>query len=225
MIHFGVDAAFPFSIQSALFRSELGWEWLGMYVGGPRAMSRDAWHETANRYPVRDLQPAFNGFMPIYVGRNVGDDPNRPWDALAAFTFEQGVIDGDEATVLTGACGFDRETPLCLDIEYNTWEQHPQATARYVAGWVSVVNAAGHKAGIYADRATVTALGRPELVDFVWCAYWRSRATGLQQAPVGDYDPSWPPPWNIWQFGGSVIAGVSVDLNSLGEGLALATYG
>src|SRR5438105_3699805 len=126
-MQYGLDVLNPPTREWSFMATELGWKWLNVYVGGPRASARTSWHQIDGvRHPVRDIAAVWRGFLPTYVGRNF------PWDSADAFTYEQGLIDGDDANENTGACGFDSWTPLCLDIEYGTWQNYGDAVTQYV---------------------------------------------------------------------------------------------
>jgi hypothetical protein len=191
-----------------------GWTGLCVYVGGPRcAAGHQGWPNAA----VGKLAAVGFTFLPLYVGRN------QPWDAPSAFTRSAGLHDGQEATVLTGACGFSELTILGLDMEYGTYQANPDGVRDYLAAWVEVVNGAGHPAVLYSDIDTLNHLGDPTLVDFLWGAAWVPKAF-TTRAPVGRFDPSWPPPWACWQFGTGTIGGVAVDANSCTDAFPLASY-
>jgi Domain of unknown function (DUF1906) len=211
---YGLDLVNPPSQAQAITMWELGWRFFGCYVGGPRAA---AGHQGWPNSSVARLAELGFSFIPIYVGRN------QPWDTSWAFTFQQGVVDGDDANVLTGACGFDESTPLCLDLEYGSYQNEPASAREYVRGWVQQVNAAGHKACLYSDIETLSHLGTPDLVDLLWGAAWVKGAFATRP-PSGQFDPSTPPPWSVWQFAGGTIAGVSVDTNSAVDDFPFATY-
>jgi Domain of unknown function (DUF1906) len=218
-MQYGLDMLTPPTPQQAQAMRQLGWSWCAVYVGGPRAAAHSAWQEQNGRFPVKDIAGAFGGFLPIYVGKNA------PWDVAESFSYDAGLADGDEANGLTGACGFNSTTPLCLDVEYGTWQANPTGVEDYIRGWVERVNGAGHRAGLYSDIETLNHyVHRPDLMDFLWGAAWVRGS--FNAAPTGGFDPqSPPPPWDAWQFGSSTIAGISVDCNSLVDGFALAAYG
>jgi Domain of unknown function (DUF1906) len=139
-------------------------------------------------------------------------------------TYEQGKLDGADATVLTGACGFDRPTLLGLDLESGNYEHDPQGAEEYVRGWVEVVNGAGHKALLYSNAMTAHFLGVPTLVDLTWVADPVVAGANYQQAPQGQFDPSSDPAWDAWQFGfDGQIGGVSVDVNSARDDFPFAS--
>lgn len=219
-MQYGLDMLTPPTPQQAQAMRQLGWSWCAAYVGGPRAAAHATWQENASDqlFPVRTIAAVFDGFLPIYVGKNA------PWDAPESFTYESGLADGDDATILTGRCGFDSPTPLCLDVEYGTWQANPTGVEEYIRGWVERVNGAGHRAGLYSDIETLNHYEhRPDLIDFLWGAAWVRGS--FNAAPAGGFDPQVPPPWDAWQFGGGTIAGVSVDCNSMIDAFPLAGYG
>lgn len=222
MTKFGLDMAYPPTVAQAQQMQALGYTWCLVYINGPRTMAHTAWQQVDGvSYPVRDLVPYFpDGFLPITVGRNV------PWDKGPSFTANQGMIDANTANVSTGACGFDSSSPLGLDIEYGTYEKYPAAVMRYLAGFVSVANAAGHPVPVYGDQALMNALeGRSDLVDGLY---------GADQLLVGrvdasadtwaNFDPALPPPWMYWQCGNGTVAGVSVDYDTAIDDALFAKY-
>lgn len=215
---YGVDMLLPPSRTQAQTMRRAGYSWCGVYVGGPRAAARHVWQQVDGvAYPVRDLEDIFDGFLPIYVGCN------QPWDVGSAYTADRGAQDGDDANRCTGACGFDSWTPLILDLEYGTFQQNPVGVEEYVRAWAEVVRGAGHVAGIYSDIESLNAMYEWDFVDIRWGAAWVRG--NFATAPWGRFDPSDPPPWDAWQFGGATIAGVQVDCNSASDAFKFATYG
>lgn len=216
---YGLDVLYPPTREWSIVAKSNGWSWLNVYIGGPRASARHSWHESPNTDgPVAKIADIWDGFLPTYVGRNY------PWDGAADFSYEQGLIDGDDANESTGACGFDSWTPLCLDLEYGAWQNYGEDILPYITGWVERVNAAGHPAGVYSDIDTLNQLPLGLLVDFKWGAAW-VRNSFTVDAPAGRFDPASPPPWDAWQYGGGTLNGVSVDCNSMRDDFKLATYG
>jgi hypothetical protein len=218
---YGIDCVYPPNRQQAQSMINYGWSWIGVYIGGPRAASDNSWQEDegSDKFPVRRLADVFDGFLPIYVGRN------QPWDDQRVFTRQQGISDGDQANILMGACGFNESQPCCLDVEYGTYQAHPADTKEYILGWVQRLNEAGHPAGLYSDMETLNNLEEGLEVDFKWGAAWVRGSFGLY-APTGRFDPQQPPPWDVWQFAsGGAIGGVNVDLNSMTDDFVLANYG
>lgn len=214
-----VDMLHPPTRAQARAIRDLGWAGCAVYTGGPRAAARHTWQQVdGQRYPVRELADIFDFFVPIWVGRNA------PWDAAASFSWGHGVEDGQTADADTGACGFGPTSPLGLDVEYGTYQAHPVETLQYILGWVSAVNSAGHPAGVYSDIQTLNALEAGLQVDWKWGAAWVP-SYASSSAPVGEFNPAEPPPWDAWQFGGVTIDGVTVDCNSASDTFAGASYG
>jgi hypothetical protein len=198
----------PTDAQASLIY-RLGWHGFNVYVGGPYLSGHTPWSNSR----VAALAAHGFQFLPLYVGQQ------STAGMQGTLTYDQGKIDGAEATVLTGACGFNETTILGLDLEGG----NPIDAAReYVRGWVEVVNGAGHPAVLYCDATTAHYLGTPDLIDYVWVADWVVH--NLRRAPVGRFDPATDPPWSVWQFGGGTVAGVAVDYNSATDDFPLADY-
>jgi hypothetical protein len=217
-----VDMVSPPTPAQADRMVSLGWDYCIAYIGGPRAAARNQWHIIdGQRYPIGDIAETFSGFLPTFNGLTM------PWDEPSSLTYQKGLEHGDMANDYTGACGFDSRTPLCLDLEYGTVQANPNGAREYVRGWVEKVNGAGHKAGLYSDLESLSRFQPGVEVDFKWGAAWVRGALQKRdwQAPEGEFDPSSPPPWDVWQFGGGWIAGVSVDYNSASDQFQFATYG
>lgn len=210
---YGVDCAYPPSRAQGLAIWNNGWRFMGCYIGGPRATAGHHGWANASVHVLADIGFLF---LPIYVGRTV------PYDAPSAFNYQQGLTDGDDANVLTGACGFDGTTPLCLDAEYGDW-QKAAGFSEYLRGFGERVNGAGHKLCLYSDTETLNHFGS-DLIDLKWGAAYSSRAF-TQTPPTGRFDPASPPPWDCWQYASSgSIGGVSLDLNSATDDFPLAQY-
>lgn len=209
---YGLDAAYPPSAVAAKTMFGYGWRFFGGYIGGPRATH--AWtHGDFER-----LASVGFSFIPIYVGRTA------PYDGPGEFTHNQGVADGTEATILTGACGFNESTILCLDAEYGDWQNEPAAFDEYLKAFVAVVNGAGHQVMLYSDMETLAQFDS-SIVDFKWGSAWQRNAFSTRP-PIGRYDPKSPPPWDVWQYygGNGSIAGNSVDLNSARDDFPFARF-
>lgn len=209
---YGLDMTSPPTPAAAATMWHNGWRWLCCYIGGPRAA---AGHHGWSNGAVRTLAGQGFVFLPTYVGRT------WPYDQAAAFTYAQGLLDGDDANVLTGACGFDETTPLCLDAEAGDFQNAP-GFGEYVRGFAERVNAAGHKLCLYSDTETLNAFDS-SIVDLKWGAAWSTRVLGTKP-PLGRYNPATPPPWTYWQFGGGMIAGMSVDMDSATDDAPFARY-
>jgi hypothetical protein len=204
---YGLDMLNAPSEMGARLMHRLGWTWLNVYVGGPYLSGHTPW--TARQLAV--LADVGFQFLPLYVGQQATNG------MTGDLSYGQGVVDGTDATAATALCGFGQSTILGLDLEAG----NPIDDAReYIRGWVEVVNAAGHPAVLYCDPRTAHDLASPDLIDFVWVADWVVR--DLRRAPIGRYDPSSDPPWDVWQFGGGSVAGVQVDYNSATDTFPLA---
>lgn len=222
MTKMGLDMTYPPTIEQAAYMNGLGYTWCLVYIDGPRTAAHTAWQQVDGvSYPVRDLAPYFpDGFLPVTVGRNV------PWDQGGAFTAKQGMADADRANISTGACGFGPNSPLGLDIEYGTYEKYPQAVMKYLAGFVSVANAAGHPVPVYGDQTLMNALeGRSDLVDGLYGAdQLLVNRTDEPATTWSNFDPALPPPWMYWQCGNGTVGGVSVDYNTAIDAALFAKY-
>lgn len=210
---YGVDCISPPSHSQAVAIWNKGWRFMGCYIGGPRAAAGHSGWPNASVHVIADIGFLF---IPIYVGRTI------PYDPPSAFSYQQGLADGDDANVRTGACGFDSTTLLALDAEYGDYQNAP-GFSEYVRGFGERVNAAGHKLCLYSDTETLNNFDG-SLVDLKWGAAYASRAF-TQTPPTGRFDPGSPPPWNCWQYAdGGTIGGVSVDLNSASGDFPFAQY-
>lgn len=213
-----LDCLYPPTREAATIMRDLGWDGLNVYIGGPRAAARGTWQKQDDGSdPVRDMADVFEFFVPTYVGRN------DPFDPESSFKYHLGMIDGQDAINAAELCGFPSPALIMLDVEYGTWQAHPDATRAYIDGFVSTVNHDGRQCGIYSDMDTLGQLELGAEVDLLWGASWIPRLS-LHRAPVGRFDPSLPPPWQAWQFGQVTIAGISCDANSAIDGFAGATW-
>lgn len=211
---YGVDCTRPPTTVDAWRIWAKGWRWMAAYIGGPRAASG---HHGWPNADVGRLAAVGFVFLPIYVGRT------HPYDPPSAFTYLQGLADGDDANVLTGACGFDSDTPLALDAEAGDYQNAP-GFGEYLRGFGERVNAAGHKLCLYSDTQTLGAFGN-DLVDLKWGADIGRRPLNYinpltQGPPVGKFDPSVPPPWSYWQW----CFGSTFDCSSAADDAPFAHY-
>jgi hypothetical protein len=215
---YGLDCLYPPSPTQAREMREAGWQWLAVYVGGPRAAAHSAWQEVAASHtPIGDLAGIYDSFLPIYVGRNF------PWDGEPEFTYQQGVHDGEDTLRCMEKCCFTESSPVALDVEYGCFQHYPDGVHQYVQGWVEIVNRYGHRGGVYSDIETLNHLELGDLVDFKWGAAW-VRDSFSPQPPFARFDPTSPPPWDVWQYGGGELAGVAVDVNSAVDDFEFASY-
>lgn len=197
---YGLDTAFAPTTAQAQALWDRGWRFFGGYTGGLRAT-----HAWLPDDFTRLAEIGF-GFIPIHVGRNA------PWDDASGFTEANGRADADRALGEMDARGFGATDHVCLDLEYASYHTLGEAVVPYVAAWCAAINAAGRKAALYSDLATLARFG-PDVVDLKWGADWQA-GPFAPDPPVGAWDPSEDPPWDAWQFGGTTIDGVSLDLSS-----------
>lgn len=218
---FSVDMVSPPSTWQAQIMQQQGFTACGVYIGGPRAASGTQWHQVDGLYyPVRDLVPYFtDGFIPIYVGRNL------PWDSVAQFSTYRGRLDGQDANIQTGACGFGSNTPITLDIEASTSQGAPfDKVFAYVEAFVGACNAVGHPVWLYGTPVFCSRFNSSQ-IDATWMASYAFEGAVDYVPDPDSFDPSQPPASNGWQFGGGTNAGVSVDYSSWLSSTVFATYG
>lgn len=207
---YGLDCLFAPSDNQARRMAALGWSVLGCYINtGPF----HTWAHWTNDQ-VGICAKYFQFMVPIYVGQQ----------AHGTLSADQGSIDGDDANVCAGAAGFNEEQPVCLDMEYGTYQSNPAGALDYLSAWVAKVNGAGHRAILYSDSYTIAHVGTPDLVDLTWGASYVVRNNAYVKPPIGEFDPSSPPPWTGWQFGSGTVANVSVDYSSWVDDVQLAIY-
>lgn len=188
---YGLDAAYAPTTATARILWGRGWRWFGGYIGGPRAA-----HKWSNADFGRLASVGF-AFAPLYVGRNM------PWDGRSAFTFEQGLADGDDSNWRAGEAGFNEEQPICLDVEANAGMGNlGQALLDYCDGWCQRTHEAGHKTIVYTSASLLGMLG--DHFDFKWGAEWVGNKGFYVTPPSGLYDPSEPPAWDLWQFADNI---------------------
>jgi len=215
---YGLDCLAPPSDTAARLMLRYGWSWLNCYIGGPFLSGHTPWPNER----VSALAAIGFRFLPLYVGQQLV--PGRP-DLQGTMTYDQGVADGTEATILTGACGFNESTILGLDLEAGSYEADNVDVREYVRGFVEVGNSAGHPVVLYSDALTAEHLATPDLVDYKWVSDPIVAGRNYRKAPVGFFDPTPAPRWDAWQFAfGGLIGGVTCDLNSADETFPLAEY-
>jgi hypothetical protein len=210
MTLYGLDSAYAPSLATARRLYGYGWRFFGGYTGGPRAA-----HGWSNADFGRLARVGFR-FIPIFVGRNL------PWDEPASFNREQGIADGDDSNNLAGACGFDSDQAICLDVEANSGMGNlGQALLDYVDGWCQRSHDAGHKTIVYTSASIMITIGSH--FDYQWGAEWVGNGGYYTTPPFGRFDPSEPPPWTFWQFADNAVGG-AFDASSAINDAPLATY-
>jgi hypothetical protein len=207
-LSYGCDSAAPPSVADLLAIYANGWRDWYPYLGGPRCFfsSNGVGLGSPGRAGFSNgtmMLIQNHGFLlrpPIYVGRT------SPYDPPEAFTYEQGLADGDDANWLMGGAGFNETQPMCLDAEYGDWQNEPTEFMNYLGGFVERANQIGHQVMLYSDMATLDAIPDDgSMVDFKWGAAYGKRPTDAydpitHRPPFGMYNPGTPPPWQAWQF-------------------------
>lgn len=207
---YGLDVAYAPNIMTARRLYSQGWRFFGGYTGGPRAA-----HAWSNADFGRLAKVGFT-FIPIYVGRNL------PWDDSSAFNYDQGVADGDDSNNLAGACGFNSQQAICLDVEANSgMGSLGQALLDYVDGWCQRTHDAGHPTIVYTSSSIMAQIGSH--FDYQWGAEWAGNSGQYNTPPWGLFDPSEPPPWTFWQWADNVQNN-TYDGDSAVDGAPLAIY-
>lgn len=214
---YGWDAAYAPSTYEATRRWLNGWRFAGGYIGGPRALH--AW-DYADFHRIADV--GYLWLPPYYVGRNVGPDPANPWDGRSRFTHHQGILDGIEACRLAAERGFPSPLPISQDMEYGTWQTMRSRARDYLMGFAESVNKDGRQCALYSDQETIANIGTPDIVDLTICAYYIRNAE-TDSPPFGRFDPSTPPPWDMWQYADHGFSN-SADLLSARDGFPLAQW-
>lgn len=205
MSNLGADRAQAFSPNEAKTLASAGIGWLGVYVGGPRN-GGIGW-SSAVVNAIAQAAPTMR-YLPIYVGQNL------PWSDASMLSATQGANDGRNAATIMAGWGWpaDHDIPVCLDVEYQTYQGAPGATVAYVKAWVAAVVTAGYLPVVYGNPPVLNAYAAvAEHPTACWCASWLD-------AEVGNPTSVAPPGLTTsftgtgWQFtGGSDVAGLNVD--------------
>jgi hypothetical protein len=102
-------------------------------------------------------------FLLTYVGRQTKQ--------VQDLTTSNGRRDGDEACQIAKQFGFGAGTPICLDVEGNTFDASPRGSLDYACGWGEAVRASRLRPGVYSNpRALIPLADRPNGPDWVWVA-------------------------------------------------------
>ena len=159
----GLDtAAAPGPGQAKAMLDEIGGSWWNVYIGGPRS-GGSGWTPGLLREYGRH---GIRRFLLLYVGRQQGD--------AGLLTASQGEEDGNEAFQVARAFGFSAlRTPLCLDLEGQSFDASPRGSLDYACGWCRGVRAHHLRPGVYSSPAALAALApRKERPGWVWIASW-----------------------------------------------------
>lgn len=211
---------------------KIGGSWWAVYYGGPRrnGASIKTWTPaTVAAYRKKGI----SRFLAIYVGRQVlinGRPPNKQIDDTPHLTGAQGKIEGADACSDAEPYGFGPGSPLCLDLENETFERARQGSVAYMLAWCKEVRARGFRPGVYANRPALQALhGHDDAPDWVWLAKWvgHSAAPDLDPHVIDGFaDHLWRDVGcRVWQYAGHLhnperpcqVLGINVDISVADE--------
>lgn len=221
----GLDrASAPTAAQARAMLNEIDGSWWAVYIGGPRRASGSWTPAAVEAYKIHGI----SRFLLVYVGRQVllrGRPPNKQINDRSLLTSAQGKIDGLDAVRDADAFGFRAGSPICLDLELETFEQEPRGSIAYICGWCQEVRAQGRRPGLYSNKPTFAELNeRADGPDWVWLAKWvdHRHDAGLVTRPISGFSDSlWSQPGQrCWQYAGNlaadklcVVGGLQVDIN------------
>ncbi len=180
---FGLDSSTPPSAQRAPALAAKGYSFYCVYIGGntPYIWRRDQ---------IQWLAGQGFSILPIWVA------PYGTSDAMTGASDGADCLLALQARALSGT--------VALDVENGAVPRD------YVLAFVAQLNNAGYKVCLYGSTTTLTALGKPDIVDLTWLSYWPSFRSTVPSAP---YD------WDCWQF----TDGAEADLNVARDDFPFAT--
>lgn len=226
---YGLDkVGAPDATTAKAMLNEIGGSWWAVYFGGPRRnrASIESWTpERIQTYRDKGITI----FLPIYVGRQVlinGRPADRQIDDTRHLTAAQGKADGADAVNDAGPYGFGPGSPLCLDLENETFERAREGSVAYVLAWCQEVRARGFRPGVYTNKGALVRLhGQPHAPDWMWLAKWIDHVhiPGLDPHVIDNFgDHLWPDVGQrVWQYAGALrnptrpcrVRGLDVDIN------------
>src|SRR5262245_46625294 len=119
---------------------DIGGTWWNVYMGGPESRGSGWTPALLERYKNHGI----THFLLTYVGRQQHE--------ISLLTFSQGERDGNEACQLAAHFGHSvAGTPVCLDLEGETFDAAPHASLDYAAGWCHAVRAHRLRPGVYSN--------------------------------------------------------------------------
>jgi len=231
MILHGLDKDDPPSAAKAkAMLEEIHGSWWNVYTGGPRrGTGASGWTPEV----VQDFaHQGISAFLLTYVGRQIL--PAKHIDDRHLLTTAQGRRDGDEACGIAARFGYGAGSPLCLDLEGETFTGFKQGSLDYACGWSNAVRAQGLRPGVYSNPDALLALAdRADRPDWVWVAKWVTNKVDPDADPhrIPDVrDDAFPNAGQrAWQYGGeikgkpAVVSGVAVDINVADGGCLVGT--
>lgn len=157
----GVDRATAPSLEELAAIS--GLRWVAGYIGGVNlaAQFRATW--------TNDIIASIRKtklFLPIYVGQNLcqGCDGSK-------LNATQGKADGAGAVEAARGLDLPLGHPLCLDIEYATYQQASAATLAYLSAWTTTVRSLNYYPVVYGPPAMA---GAVDSAIASRCGYWQA---------------------------------------------------
>jgi hypothetical protein len=200
---------------------EIHGAWWAVYIGGPRRSPASVGWTPAlvRQYAAKGIA----GFLLTYVGRQVLLDRPRPIDDTHLLTKAQGRNDGNDACQVAADFGHGaRGTPICLDLEGETFQRSRQRSVDYIRGWCDAVRDRGLRPGVYSNIPALIALrdGGP---DWIWVAKWITNKVDPDADPhrIPDLDNNVFPNagQRAWQYAGKThdgpasVGGLEVDIS------------
>ena len=163
-LHEGVDRAGGLALWEAQALVGLGFEWCGVYIGGPRSAGFGWSPELLEQLATTGIK-----FLPIYVGRNL------PWDDISHLTADYGQRDGEEAVKIMQNWGYHGGPGQVIahDTEYDTVAGALNQWLDYIVRWGNVVSAAGYRPVLYAPGWSLDAYAKvAQTLTGAWITRW-----------------------------------------------------
>jgi hypothetical protein len=195
----GVDRASAFAMSEAsTLHSSFGVQWTGVYIGGA-CNAGSGW--TMSLVASMATQLGWT-FMPIYVGQQTSSICGA--DTLTA---AQGTSDGNDTAAAMQTFGWqpNKQIPVCLDLEADTYSADPTGATAYVKAWRDAVHSAGFLAYVYSNPTALNGMVSSGVtLDGVWPASWFY--TGFADVAPADLDQlgsNYTNKDRAWQYAGS----------------------
>jgi Domain of unknown function (DUF1906) len=209
----GVDSASPFGgSEAAALKSDYGIAWTGVYIGGP-CNGGSGW----SRADVDSIYSATGWqFLPIWVGQN-----SSTVCGASNMTEGQGEADGAQTASDMAAWGWgaNKNIPVMLDLESETYGGDPDGSLDYVRGWASKVRSSGYLAYVYSSPDGIDGIASDGIeLDGVMVAAWLWNDGEGQFESLSPYDGAtglgnnYDSENRAWQYCGDIeAAGMHVD--------------
>ncbi len=210
----------PAADKAKAMLDEIDGSWWNVYMGGPRSGGSDWTPARVKDY----VDHGIRRFILTYVGRQILLNIPHPVDDTHLLTKAQGRNDGDEACQIAADFGYSaRGTPICLDLEGETFERARQRAVDYVRGWCGAVRDHGLRPGVYSNIPALIAL-QDDGPDWIWVAKWITNKVDPDVDPhaIPDLDRNVFPNagQRAWQYAGefkkdkpAVVGGLRVDIS------------